>query len=540
MSESNGKPLPKGWVETTIGDILYPLEDGRTLHQGWSPQCLATPAPTDDDWGVLKTTAIQAGAFLPEHNKQLPPALDPRPQIEVKAGDLLLTCAGPRVRCGVACLVRNTRPRLMMSGKMYRFRVSPNHMDPRFVEAYLLSPRATAAIDKIKTGSSDSGLNLTHDRFRPLQVPLAPLNEQQRIMDVVDELLSDLDAGVAALEQVRAKLKRYRGAVLKAAACGELTADWREKHPATEPATELLERILVERRRRWEESQLQKFKEADKTPPKDWKSKYKEPASPDTSALSQLPKGWSWATVEQLSTKVVDGVHKKPNYVPSGIPFVTVRNLTAGPGISFEKLNYVTPEDHAEFIKRADPKRGDILISKDGTLGVVRAVECDTEFSIFVSVALVKPVLRETGSYLATALCAPQVQVQMVPKGSGLVHIHLEDLREDCVPIPPLQEQAAIVEAVEDQLSVIDHLEADLETRLRSSTGLRQSILRHAFSGQLVPQNPGDEPASELLTRIAAEREQCERQAQAERNGKPKPKTPRKRTTKAKTTKSRK
>ena len=89
------------------------------------------------------------------------------------------------------------------------------------------------------------------------------------------------------------------------------------------------------------------------------------------------------------------------------------------------------------------------------------------------------------------------------------------------------------MEAVEDQLSVIDHLEADLETRLRSSTGLRQSILRHAFTGRLVPQDPSDETASELLKRIAAEREERDRQAQAEKQAKPKTKTPRKRAAKA-------
>ena len=237
MSEANGQQLPPGWALAPIEDLFWPLEDGRTLHQGWSPLCEKTPAPTDKDWGVLKTTAIQAGAFLPQHNKHLPKHLTPRPQTEVKTGDILITCAGPRVRCGIACLVRNTRPRLMMSGKMYRFRVSPDHMDERYLEAFLLTPKATSAIDKMKTGGSDSGLNLTHDRFRPLPVPIAPLSEQRRIMDTVEELISDLDAGVAALERVQAKLKIYRTAVLKAAVEGALTVEWRAQHPATEPAS---------------------------------------------------------------------------------------------------------------------------------------------------------------------------------------------------------------------------------------------------------------------------------------------------------------
>ena len=401
----------------------------------------------------------------------------------------------------------------MMSGKMYRFRVSPEHMDPRYVEGFLQTPEAKALIDKMKTGSSDSGLNLTHDRFKPLPVRVAPLNEQRRIMDAVEEITSDLDAGVAALERAQKKLALYRAAVLKAAVEGTLTAEWRTQHPDTEPASALLSRVLAERRRCWEVDQLRKFKEAGTEPPNNWKAKYKEPIEPDTTKLQALPNGWRWATVEQASTKVVDGVHKKPNYVLSGIPFVTVRNLTAGNGISFEKLKYVTPEDHAQFIKRANPQRGDILVTKDGTLGVIRVVETDIDFSIFVSVALVKPVMIEMSDFFCVALSSPQVQAQMVPKGSGLVHIHLEDLRQDCIPLPPLAEQEAIVEAVEDQISVIEHLEADLEAKLKSARALRQSILRHAFTGQLVAQDTKDEPAAELLKRIAAEREERAREA---------------------------
>jgi type I restriction enzyme S subunit len=154
VSEVTENKLPPGWALARIEDIFAMLEDGRTLHQGWSPQCESIPAPTNDEWGVLKTTAIQAGEFLPEQNKRLPNGLTPRPQIEVKSGDILMTCAGPRSRCGVTCLVKNTRPRLMMSGKMYRFRVA-DQIEPRFVEAYLQTHWA-AAIDKMKTGGSDS------------------------------------------------------------------------------------------------------------------------------------------------------------------------------------------------------------------------------------------------------------------------------------------------------------------------------------------------------------------------------------------------
>ncbi len=202
--------LPRAWVIADIDQLFATFDDGRTLHQGWSPQCEREPSGADDEWGVLKTTAVQAASFEPEHNKRLPGHLVPRPQIEVHSGDILITCAGPRARCGIACLVRSARPRLMMSGKMYRFRVPEAYVSPRYIEYYLQSHDARVAIDAMKTGGSDSGLNLTHDRFRRLPVPLAPLAEQERIVAAIEEQFSRLDAGEASLERARRRLGQLR------------------------------------------------------------------------------------------------------------------------------------------------------------------------------------------------------------------------------------------------------------------------------------------------------------------------------------------
>ena len=131
---------------------------------------------------------------------------------------------------------------------------------------------------------------------------LPPLNEQRRIVAKIEELFSDLDAGVAALERVRANLKRYRAAVLKAAVEGKLTEDWRAQHPDTEPASVLLERILTERRRQWEKDQLAKFAQAGKQPPKGWQAKYQKPVEPTLRGLPVLPSGWSWVGIERLNS----------------------------------------------------------------------------------------------------------------------------------------------------------------------------------------------------------------------------------------------
>jgi type I restriction enzyme S subunit len=531
MSEANGQQLPQGWAMAPIEDLFWPLEDGRTLHQGWSPLCEKTPAPTDEDWGVLKTTAIQGGAFLPQHNKHLPRHLTPRPQTEVKTGDILITCAGPRVRCGVACMVRHTRPRLMMSGKMYRFRVSPDDMDARYLEAFLLTSKATRAIDKMKTGGSDSGLNLTHDRFRPLPVPVAPLNEQRRIMDTLEELTSDLDAGVAALERVQAKLKHYRAAVLKAAVEGALTTEWRAQHPATEPASALLTRILTERRRRWEEAQLQKFKEAGKAPPKDWKAKYKEPNAPNTASLPTLPKNWRWVRLGELLFEIEAGksftcVPRRAEPGEWGVIKVSAMSWGA-----FDETENKTVPSSREIDPYYEIKSGDILLSRANTFELVGA-------SVLVKSCRPRLLLSDKSMrllhgpsvdkvWLQTMLGSPWVRRQLSRKSTGtkegMRNVSQESVLDVVIPLAPASECLELVEQVEDQLSVIEHLEADLEAKLKSAQALRQSILRHAFTGQLVPQDPNDEPAAELLKRIAAQREERARQAQTAKQTRRKP-----------------
>ncbi len=376
----------------------------------------------------------------------------------------------------------------------------------------ILRPRMTSmkyafyACSSLRFPNKGYARHFSH--LRKCKFPVAPSEEQKRIVSKLDELFSQIENGERTLEQVRKLVERYRQSVLKAAVTGELTREWREQHAGElESGEALLTRILEARRQAWESAELAKMTAKNQRPNNDaWKKKYKEPPVPDSSLLAELPFGWMWASVEQLSSAVVDGVHKKPNYVSSGIPFVTVRNLTAGPGISLEKLNYITAEDHEEFTKRTKPERGDVLVSKDGTLGTIRLVDTDVNFSIFVSVALVKPVERKMGRFMEVALSSPSVQAQMVPKGTGLQHIHLEDLRQDCLPLCSVAEQSVIVDLVALRLSQIDQIDSYLQGQVRQATSLRQAVLKAAFSGCLVPQNPSDEPASILLECIAAQR----------------------------------
>ena len=206
------------------------------------------------------------------------------------------------------------------------------------------------------TGDDQAATNLASFKRGRKSVPdPLPLNEQRRIVAKIDELFSDLDAGVAALERARANLKRYRAAVLKAAVEGKLTEQWRAEHPATEPASKLLERILAERRKKWEVDQLAKYAAAGKTPPKDWREKYVEPAGPDASGeLHRCRAGGAGRRRIKLPT-VQGGMQKptakKPNYWGSDIPLPPASPVLRA---SMSRLEYITKQgleisSHAEL-----------------------------------------------------------------------------------------------------------------------------------------------------------------------------------------------
>jgi type I restriction enzyme S subunit len=508
MSEKNN--LPSGWSKVTIDVLLQPLEDGRLLHHGWSPQCEAGPSKSDEEWGVLKTTAVQDGLYLSEHNKRLPKSLAPRPNLEVRNGDILITCAGPRNRCGVPCLVRQTRPRLILSGKMYRFRVQEQLMHASFMEAYLREKSTQAAIEKMKTGISDSGLNLTHGRFLRLNVPVPPLSEQRRIIEKIDELFSDLDAGIAALERIRANLKRYRAVVLKAAVEGRLTEEWRVKHPKTEPASKLLERILAERRQRWEEDQLAKFATADKTPPKGWREKYVEPSAPDSNTLPELPQGWCWARVEQVGD-VQLGRQRSPKNRSDKYPtkYIRAANITES-GLALDDILDMdfSPTEQETYRLHA----GDVVLSEASgspdQVGKPAVWHGEIENCCFQNTVIRLRPHGLTSNYVLVVLrhCYFNKVFAKIAAGVGINHLSAAKFSVVPLPLAPIAEQEEIAREVERRLSIIAAADAQVDANLKRAARLRQCILKRAFEGRLVPQDPTDEPAEKLLARIRQER----------------------------------
>ncbi len=346
---------------------------------------------------------------------------------------------------------------------------------------------------------------------------LPPLAEQARIADRIDELLTDLASGVAALGRVKRNLLRYRAAVLHAAVTGRLTESWRAKHgPPSEPAPALLERILAERRREWEHRTVAKYKKVGKQLPKGWRDRYTEPMPPkpptDGLVLVGLPAGWRWASVDQLIWDSSYGTSVRCEHGVSGDPVLRIPNIAKGElDLSDVKCATVSLEigDAGEYLSP-----GDLLVCRtNGSLRLIgKAAVVHTTFAQATYFASYLIRLRGANLGLATYLHLVFTSAYgrrfieaTAASTAGQHNVSMTTLQQMPVPLPPQVEQAAIVEAVNEKLSQIDALEAEVDHGLARAGRLRQAILKAAFEGKLVPQDPADEPASVLLDRIRNE-----------------------------------
>ena len=373
-------------------------------------------------------------------------------------------------------------------------------IDSNFV--YYLLLRSKEEIQALGVGTTFKEVSATKAATIPL--PLPPLAEQRRIVAEIEKQFTRLDASVAALKRVQANLKRYRASVLKAACKGKLVPIEAELARSEgrdyEPADQLLERILLERRARWGAQEKRR-------------GKYKEPAAPDPSDLPELPEGWVWVNLDQIVYLLEGGSAIAATNTPSSRKVLRSSAVRNG-FIDLNDYRYL-PDD---AIRASDPYivSGDLLFTRlSGTLEYVgncavvgeltgQKIEfpdrvfrgrCPSSVSpYYIQICFSTRVLRESLEARAKS-------------SAGHQRISLSDLREFCIPLPPLAEQFRIAAEVGRRLSVTQQAEATVEANLTRAERLRQSILKQAFSGKLVPQDPNDEPASALLERIRVERE---------------------------------
>jgi len=194
----------------------------KKLDQGWSPKCENEASMDKTEWAVIKTSAVQDGFFLEFENKRLPKELKPREQHELKTGDILITRAGPRVRVGVCCMVRHTRPKLINCDKVYRIKVNDKIVTPEYFEFILNTPHYQDQIERMKSGISDSGLNLTQKTFLQITIPVPTVTEQNKLVREIESRLSVVDKMEESITQRLQQAESLRQSILKKAFEGRL------------------------------------------------------------------------------------------------------------------------------------------------------------------------------------------------------------------------------------------------------------------------------------------------------------------------------
>jgi type I restriction enzyme S subunit len=369
-------------------------------------------------------------------------------------------------------------------------------IDVDYVAWYLRASNGQILKACAKHGTTVASIDT--ERLKNFSVPIAPLKEQRRIVEKIETLFTRLDKGEEALCEVQRQLARYRQSVLKAAVTGELTADWRAQNARKlEHGKDLLARILQTRRRTWE-----------------GQGKYKEPVKPNDSELPSIPNGWVWASLDMLITDgPTNGVSPKEAWKHEGSPSFKLTATTSGKFVINENtVKWVSLE--VEENDKRWLKTGDVLLQRGNTIEYVGTAAVfpgpDNKFIYPDLMMRIRfsdtPIADWAVRWINFEYAKRHFRRLATGIAGNMPKINGTTVRSLAIPLPPHEEIVRLLEVVKEEEARFEYVTHFCETELTRSAALRQSILKDAFAGRLVPQDPSDEPASELLARIRAEK----------------------------------
>lgn len=501
--------LPSGWAGARVGDLARSNEQpvltgpfGTSMGRGdfVSEGCpvLTIGCLTDSGIRVEKAMFVRAEKATELERYQL------------RTGDLLFSRMASVGRAG---MVPETLDGALFNYHIMRLRLAESMMLPELFLAYV---RGAAAVPKyledVNHGATRDGINTTQLVEMPVLVP--PLNEQRRIVAKLEALQSRSRAAREALDAVPPLLEKLRQSILAAAFRGDLTKDWREKHPDVEPASELLKRIRVKRRKKWEEAELAKMKAKGKVPKDDkWKAKYKEPAPVDTTGLPELPKGWCWAAWTDVGFCQNGRAFPSAQYAKTGVKLLRPGNLHLSGELRWNQQNTRRmpskwAEEFPEFLVGPDELLMNLTAQslKDEFLGRVclsgRGEKCLLNQRLARLTALALP-----ARYWLYFFKSPGFRryVDTLNTGSLIQHMFTSQVEACAVPLMPRDEAQFLVDAIDSKLATVGAMRTIVDEEPERLAGLDRSILAKAFRGELVPQDPNDEPAAVMLERIKAQ-----------------------------------
>jgi type I restriction enzyme S subunit len=415
--------LPNGWAVVTLEALvregligLVRSQKEQSVHEG-HPYVRMQHYDLEGNWNFLDLTKVLA-------------SLEELKRYELKKGDVLFNTRNSYELVGKVAIWDLDTPGYLYNNNILRLRFF-NCILPKLVGYQMMSPQFRERLALSKSATTSVCAIYGKDLYcQPLLLP--PLNEQRRIVAKIEALKARSQRVKEELEAIAPLLDQFRQSVLAAAFCGDLTADWREKNPDVESASVLLERIRFERRRRWEEAELEKMKARGKTPKNDdWKAKYKEPKSFEDIPIN-YPVSWTWARAEEVCDFITKGTTPAANkmFEQSGdIPFIKVYNLTNRGFLDFSIApTFISKEVHNGELARSKVFPGDILMNiVSPPLGKVAIVPDDYKaWNMNQAVAVYRAMPGIENRFLAYCLlytASESNAIQNVEKrGIGSVH----------------------------------------------------------------------------------------------------------------------
>ena len=478
--------LPKGWSKQQLGSLASTITKGTTPTTiGFQYQSEGIPfiKVENIENNRIYHSSVYQFISLEAHSSLSRSAFE--------AGDVLFSIAGT---IGKTALVSESDLPCNTNQAVAIIRGATETLVADYLK-YNLTYRAKEIFQDNARGGAMNNVSLGDLKKTLINIP--PLAEQKRIVEKLDQVLAQVDTIKARLDGIPAILKRFRQSVLAAAVSGKLTEEWRgEKKPAHVSFNEikLIKENLIK----------------NKVAKKDLEAK-------EGRLLHSMPKEWLCVKLCSVALKITDGEHKTPKREGTGNYLLSARNVRDG-YIALDNVDYVGDEEFSKLRKRCDPNKGDILISCSGSVGRVCLVDEDDKYVMVRSAALVRGIDEIIfNKFMMLALQSPILQknIEDSSRSTAQSNLFLGPIKELDIPLPSLKEQTEIVRLVDQYFAFADTIEKQVQKAQQRVDKLTQSILAKAFRGELVPQDPRDEPADQLLKRIAAARAESEALAKA-------------------------
>jgi type I restriction enzyme, S subunit len=457
--------LPQGWIKTNVNDICEKSQ------YGWT-----TSSEKNGNLKLLRTTDITSGQI----DWNLVPFCKDEPKdIEkylLEDGDVVISRAGS---IGFSCLIKKPKKSVFAS---YLIRFRPL-IDTQFFVYFLKSPFYWKQVSEKSNGIALVNINAT--KLNQITLSLPPLNEQKRIASKIEELFSRIDSTKQSLEHAKLQLEQYRQSLLKSAFEGKLTEEWRKQN---NPSLDILFE-KIQSNRKSQESKLQKL----------------EPFNDDEPF--SIPENWSWTRVGILSNQIQYGTGEKASTKESILPVLRMGNIQDGV-LNFKKLKYYP--DNWKSREQYILKDGDVLFNRTNSAELVGKSAIYRNFhppAVFAGYLIRVKILDEIYfPYLLTlylnSIFGKSYVKSVVTQQVGQANVNGTKLAMMPIPLMSNEEQEQIVSQIEQGFSLIENTTQIVESSLQNLQTMKTSVLKQAFEGKLVPQDPNDEPASVLLERI--------------------------------------